>query len=235
MSDKQPHFNPITSWSDEDKPREKLVEKGRQSLTNSELVAILIGSGTKKESAVELSKRILLSVDNNLDSLGRLSIQDLTKFTGIGLAKSVSIAAALELGRRRLNADKDEKVKITSSKLAFELFVPHLADLNQEAFAILCMNRAANPLLIKVVSKGGIAETVVDLRLIFKIALENSATSIILAHNHPSGNLMPSDADLKLTLKIVEAGKILNINILDHLIIGHNNYYSMADQGNINF
>jgi DNA repair protein RadC len=235
MSDKQPHFKPITSWSDEDKPREKLVEKGRQSLTNSELIAILIGSGTKKETAVELAKKILLSVDNNLDNLGRLSIEELTKFSGIGLAKAVSIAAALEIGRRRLNASKDEKVKITSSKIAYELFVPHLADLNQEVFAVICLNRAGNPLITKAVSSGGISETLVDLRIIYKLALENNATSIILAHNHPSGNILPSEADIKLTQKIIDAGKIMNIKVLDHLIIGHNEYYSMADQGAISF
>lgn len=226
---------PINEWSMDDRPREKLRNKGRLSLSNAELIAILIGSGSKNESALQLAQRILNSASNNLQALGQLSIEDLMKFKGIGEAKAIAIASALELGRRRQSISTDDKIKINSSKAAFEMVLPYLADLNHEAFVMIGLNRATFPLGVKVVSSGGMTETLVDARIIFKMALEMNATCMILAHNHPSGNLQPSAADISITKKLIDAGKMMHISVLDHLIIGHNNYFSMADEGLVDF
>jgi DNA repair protein RadC len=221
----------IKSWAEDDRPREKLVAKGRGVLSDAELIAILIGSGSKKESAVELSRRILNHVGNNLNDLGKLSINDLVKFKGIGEAKAVSIIAALELGRRRKDVESTKKNKIQTSKDAFEIIGPFLTDLPHEEFWALYLNRANNVIDKRMVSSGGVAGTVVDVKIVFKPAIENLASSIILCHNHPSGNAKPSDADIKITKKIVEAGKLMEINTLDHIIICGNSYFSFADEG----
>lgn len=221
----------IKCWAEEDRPREKLILKGRHTLSDAELIAILIGSGTREESAVELSKKILSHLGNSLNELGKLSVNDLKRFKGIGEAKAISIIAALELGRRRKEADITKRSKVTCSKEIFEILHPHFSDLPYEEFHILMLNRANQVIKREFISRGGIAGTVVDQKIIFKTACEHLASSIILCHNHPSGNLKPSDADIKLTKKIKEASHLLDITLLDHIIIGENSYYSFADEG----
>ncbi len=222
---------PITSWSHDDRPREKLLEKGNTALSDAELIAILIGSGSREESAVGLAKRILQHNKNNLNQLARLSINELKQFKGIGEAKAVSIVASLELGRRRRLETALEIPKITTSSDAFELVQPILGDLNHEEFWVIYLNNANKVLGKKQLGKGGFTGTVVDIRVLYKNALEISATSIILSHNHPSGKLKPSQSDLDLTLKIKEAGRVLDIQVLDHLIVAGNLYLSFADKG----
>lgn len=224
-------MNKILSWAEEDRPREKLILKGRAALSDAELIAILIGSGTRELSAVDLSKLILKSVGNNLNELAKLSINDLMKFKGIGDAKAISIAAALELGRRRKESDVLKKAKVTSSSDAYYAIRPYLMDLSHEQFWVLLLNRANEVIRPFQVSIGGVAGTVADPKIIFKSAIEYLASAIILVHNHPSGNLTPSQADKDLTKKVKEAGRLLDIPILDHLIFGDNGYYSFADQG----
>jgi DNA repair protein RadC len=222
---------PIRYWADEDKPREKLILKGKNSLSNAELIAILIGSGNRNETAVTLSKRILASVDNNLSMLGKLSLKQLIEFNGIGEAKAIAIVAALELGRRHRTEAVAELSKVNSSQSVFEIMQPIIGELPHEEFWILYLNNS-NKIIIKTqLSKGGITGTVVDIRLVFKTALETGATGIILCHNHPSGTLTASEADKQITRKLKMAGKNLDIKILDHLIITENHYYSFADQG----
>lgn len=221
----------IKAWAEEDRPREKLLEKGRHMLTEAELIAILIGSGSKNETAVELSKKILASVDNNLNELGKLSIPDLCKFKGIGEVKAISIVAALELGRRRKEAEHIKRKKITSSKSVYEFVRPFMTDLPHEEFWLLILNRANMIIRKELISRGGVAGTVVDAKIIFKTALNHYASSIIVCHNHPSGNLKPSSEDISITKKIMEAGKIVEISLLDHLIVTDNGYYSFADEG----
>ena len=221
----------IKSWAEEDRPREKLSGKGKASLSDAELIAILIGSGNREETAVELSKRILNSVDNNLNELGKMDISSLISFKGIGEAKAISIVAALELGRRRKDSAAMHKSTISSSNDAYLEIADVLADLPHEEFWILMLNRANKVVAKKNVSKGGVSGTIADAKMIFKPALEKLASSIILCHNHPSGNLKPSDADIKLTSKLKAAGTSLDIPVLDHLIIGDNAYYSFADEG----
>jgi DNA repair protein RadC len=221
----------IKNWSPEDRPREKLLIKGNQALSDAELIAILIGSGTPKLSAVELSKQILQKVDNNLHDLARLSVKDLMKFKGIGEAKAITIVAALELGRRRKDKDHDQKPKISNSRDAFEILKPNLMDLSKEEFWILCLNRANRVLNKKRVSEGGISGTVADPKVIYKLALEEGSSGIIVAHNHPSGNLQASQSDIDLTKKLKEAGKFLEITLLDHLIVANQKYLSFADEG----
>ncbi|MDR7209060.1 RadC family protein [Flavobacterium piscis] len=223
------HF-PITTWSEDDRPREKLMLKGRNALSDAELIAILIGSGSRNESAVDLSKRILNSVDN-LNSLGKMSISQLTNFRGIGEAKAISIIAALELGRRRRAEDAVELVKITSSKLVFEIMQPIIGELPHEEFWVLFLNNSNKAISKSQLSKGGISGTIVDVRLVFKLALEMGATALILCHNHPSGTLLPSDADKQITKKLKLAGESLDVKVLDHLIITETKYYSFVDQG----
>ncbi|MBL7967703.1 MAG: DNA repair protein RadC [Prolixibacteraceae bacterium] len=221
----------IKEWAVEDRPREKMLEKGVRSLSDAELIAILIGSGNLDETAVEVSRRILVSVNNNLNELGKKSINDLQKFKGIGPAKAITITAAMELGRRRKETEPEEKAKITTSGDAANIFKPLLSDLPHEEFWVLLLNR--NNLVIDkfMVSQGGLAGTIIDVRIILKTALEKLACSIILCHNHPSGNLVPSDADKDITKKIREAGKHMDIPVLDHLIIGNDAYFSFADEG----
>ncbi len=222
---------PISSWAEDDRPREKLMTKGKGQLSKAELIAILIGSGNRNESAVELSKRILNNVDNNFAELSKLSVTELCVYKGIGAAKAISIVAALEIGRRRRADDVVRKSnKITSSRNAYDMLYADLVDKQYEEFWILLLDRA-NSIIKKInISEGGISGTIADPKKIFKLALENNCSSIILAHNHPSDNLKPSHQDIKLTKKIVDAGKILEINVLDHIIVGSDNYFSFADE-----
>lgn len=221
----------IKTWAEADRPREKLLCKGQHILSEAELMAIILGSGSKKLTAVELAQQILKSVNNDLNELGKLSINDLVKFNGIGEAKAISIIAAMELGRRRRESEGLKRDKITSSKDAADIFQSALSDMKHEEFWILLLNRANKIIGKHPISKGGVAGTVVDLKIIFKIAIENLASSIILCHNHPSGNIKPSDADIKLTKKIKESGTLLDISILDHIIIADLSYFSFADEG----
>ncbi len=221
----------IKFWSEDDRPREKLILKGKPSLSDAELIAILISSGNREESAVELSRRILKSVGDNLIELSKLSLSELQKFKGIGEAKAISIVAALELGRRRRGSEALERKKIVTSSDAFDILQMKIGDVIYEQFAIIMMNRANEVIQAIIVSDGGIAGTVADPRRIFKIALESNAASIILGHNHPSGSLRPSESDIKLTKKIKDAGILLDISVLDHLIIGSEKFFSFADEG----
>ena len=223
----------IKSWAEEDRPREKLILKGKSALSDAELIAILIGSGNLEMSAVELSRHILSNTNNDLGELAKLSVNELKKFKGIGEAKALSIISALELGRRRKESEPQKKDKIISSKDIYDLMKPHLMDLPHEEFWVVLLNRAHFVLKKAVVSVGGISGTVADPKLIFKTALENLASAIILVHNHPSGNTKPSDSDIVLTRKMKEAGKLLEIPILDHLIFTDSDYYSFADEGRL--
>ncbi|SRR6056297_1985358 len=228
MQEKTTSFS-IKHWSDDDKPREKLLTKGRSALSDAELIAILIGSGSRSESAVELSKRILAAADNNLNKLGRLSIKQLTAFKGIGEAKAVTIAAALEIGRRRRGEEVLHVTKIGSSKDAFEVLQPILGELEHEEFWVLYLNNSNKILYKTQLSKGGITGTLVDVRILMKQSLELGAVGLILAHNHPSGTLKPSTADKQITQKIKKASQSLDIKVLDHLIITQKDYFSFAD------
>lgn len=219
----------IRNWAEGDRPREKMLLKGKSSLSNAELLAILIGSGTRRMSAVDLCKEILSSVNNNLIELSKLSIPALMKFKGIGEAKAISIAAALELGRRRRSAEVEAKPKITGSRDVFEIMSEYLTDLNHEEFWIMLLNRANKVIRKMQISAGGFAGTVADPKKIFSLALESNASAMVLCHNHPSGNIVPSSADKQLTRKLVEAGKNLDLPVLDHVIFGEENYYSFAD------
>jgi len=230
MSEKPSSFS-IKNWSQDDQPREKLRDKGKAVLSDAELVAILISTGSREESAVALCKRILASVDNNLSELGKLSITQLTAFKGIGEAKAISIAAAMELGRRRRGEEALDKQKISSSTSVFEFMQPILGELTHEEFWIIYLNNSNKVIQKNQLSKGGITGTLVDVRLALKKALEVSATGIILVHNHPSGTLKASEADKKLTQKLKTAGESLDIKVLDHLIITEKAYFSFADEG----
>jgi DNA repair protein RadC len=221
----------IKEWAEEDRPREKLSGQGRRALTDAELIAILIGSGNRDESAVELSKRILYHYDNDLNRLGRASIEELSNFKGIGEAKAISIIAALEIGRRRNDTDIKAPEIVATSKAAYQAIKRYLVDLNHEEFWILLIGQNCKLIGRELMSKGGLTTTVADPKVIFGVALRQSATNIMLAHNHPSGNLKPSQQDIDLTKKIAAAGLMLDIKVLDHLIIADNSYYSMADEG----
>jgi len=219
----------IKNWKEDDRPREKLLAKGKNSLSDAELIAILIASGNKEESAVDLAKRILAFTTNNLNQLGKLSVNDLTQFRGIGEAKAITIITALELGRRRRLEKALEIPKITSSKAVFEIMQPIIGELNHEEFWVLYLNNSNKIIHKNQLSTGGITGTLVDIRILFKKALELSSVAIILCHNHPSGSLKPSNSDIDLTRKIQEAGKNLDIKILDHLLITEKAYFSFAD------
>ena len=223
--------NPIRQWADDDKPREKMMLKGKHALSNAELIAILIRSGNTEESAVQLAQRILDAVQNNLIELSKLTIEDLSRHKGMGSAKAVSIVAAMELGKRRLSEKVMRQQKISSSLDVYELLLPELSDLYYEQFFVLLLDRAHKVIRKINISQGGVAGTVADPKKIFKTALDHNASSIILAHNHPSNNLKPSDNDIRLTKKLSEAGKVLEILVLDHVIVGNDNYYSFADEG----
>jgi DNA repair protein RadC len=223
----------IKSWSLDDRPREKLITKGKSILSDAELIAILISSGNREESAVDLSKRILDSVNNSIYELAKLPLEKLTTFKGIGEAKAIAIITALELGKRSQLEVRVEHPKISSSKQVFSLMQPLLGDLSHEEFWVLYLNNSNKVLSKDQISKGGITATLVDVRLLYKRALELSAVAIILCHNHPSGKLNPSKADKQLTQKIKEGGTSLDIKLLDHIIITEKSYFSFADNGEI--
>ena len=223
------HLN-IKSWAEEDRPREKLLLKGKASLSEAELIGILIGSGTRSMSAVDLSKHILNQSGNDLNQLAKLSVKDLMKFKGIGEAKAISIVSALELGRRRKDTEPQKKPQITSSEDAYKIISPELLDNRHEEFWILLLNRRNIVIKKQLISSGGVTGTVADPKIIFKSALEELACGIILAHNHPSGNLKPSQQDIHLTKKMTEGGRVLEIPVLDHIIFTDNGYFSFADE-----
>ncbi|KAB1067485.1 JAB domain-containing protein [Tamlana haliotis] len=229
MQEKPPSFT-IKHWNHDDQPREKLLNKGKMALSDAELVAILIGSGNRDESAVALSKRILAHTNNNLSALGKLSLKQLISFKGIGEAKAITILAALELGRRRRGEEALERKQITSSRSVYELMQPVIGELEHEEFWIIYLNNSNKVLQKNQLSKGGITGTLVDVRLVLKTALEVGATGLILSHNHPSGTLKPSEADKQITQKLKTAAESLDIKVLDHLIITEKAYFSFADE-----
>lgn len=223
----------IKHWSSADQPREKLLHQGSKSLSEAELIAILMRNGTKNRSALDVAKELLGQHDHSLASLAKLSIHDLMKVKGIGEAKAVTIAAALELGRRRMTENAMQKEQITSSRDAYELLHPRMRDLVQEEFRIILLDRRSKVISIEDIHVGGMSAMVVDPKIIFQKALERKACSIILSHNHPSGSPSPSNEDIRLTEKIKAAGGFIDIKILDHVIIGDGSYYSFADEGKI--
>ena len=221
----------IKFLAEDDRPREKFLLKGRNALSDAELLAIIMGSGNRDESAVDLARRILNSVGNNWHELSKLSVKDLMKFNGIGEAKAIAIAAALEIGRRRAAQEVPERKKISSSADAFQFFKPYLSDLQTEEFWAAFVNQNNKIIHFCQMTSGGITSSVVDIRTLFKIALEHFATGIFVAHNHPSGSLRPSEEDRRITRQISEAGKILSINLIDHLILNQIACFSFADEG----
>ena len=221
----------IKNWAIEDRPRERFLAKGIQSLGDAELIALLIGSGTRELSAVELARQILKNADNNLNQLGKFTADDLQKLKGVGKAKAISIIAALELGRRRKLSEALDKPRITSSKDVYDVLFPLTSDLAHEEFWILLLNRSNKIIDKSRISQGGIAGTVIDIRIILKKAVEKLASSIILCHNHPSGNRDPSKADINITRKLKEAAELMDIKLLDHIIIADNSYFSFLDEG----
>lgn len=222
---------PIKSWAEDDRPREKMLLKGRAALSDAELISILVSSGSREDSAVSLSKKILALSGNSLNDLGKLSIADLKKIKGIGEAKAVKIVAALELGRRRKEEAFPEPARIQTSKDSFRFFEPILADLPNEEFWVMLLNSRSKMVGYKRISEGGVNATIADAKIIFKYALEHLATSVVLCHNHPSGNKEPSESDIMLTQKLKRAGKLLEISIVDHIIIADKSYFSFADAG----
>ena len=221
----------IKFLAEDDRPREKFLLKGKTSLSDSELLAIILGSGNNEDSAVELARKILASVGNNWQNLSKLSIKDLMKFKGIGEAKAISVAATLEIGRRKASQETPEKTSISSARDSYNIFSQHLSDLRTEEFWAIFLNQKNQIVYKTQISKGGISGTLVDVRVLFRIALEHFATSIIVAHNHPSGSLKPSLEDIQITKNIKNAGEILNVTLLDHLIIGDNSFLSFAEEG----
>jgi len=223
----------ILQWAEDDRPREKLILKGKSALSDAELIAILIGSGTKDESAVDVAKRILSLGNFDLNQLAKMGVKDLCKIKGIGEAKAISIIAAMELGRRRKEIEADIPSQLLGSKLIYNYMRSDLLDLPIEQFWIILLNQSLRPIKKVKVSDGGITGVIVDFRVIFKEAFENLATNIVLVHNHPSGSITPSGEDHKLTRKIFDAGNLLNIRIIDHLIFSNSGYYSFADEGQL--
>lgn len=231
METYQPTYLNIKAWAEEDRPREKLMLKGKAALSDAELLGILINSGIQNLTAVDLAKEILRNINNDLNQLAKLSVKELSKFKGIGEARAITIVAALELGRRRKDSDPQERAKITCARDAYNVLKPHLMDLPHEEFWVILMNRANQVIRAVQISAGGVSGTVADPKIIFKAALEHLASSMILAHNHPSGNLTPSQADKDLTRKMKEGGRLLDIPVLDHLIVSDKTYLSFADEG----
>ncbi|NLR89974.1 RadC family protein [Flammeovirga agarivorans] len=221
----------IKNLAEEDRPREKLLLKGRQALTDAELIALLIGSGTPKLSAISVAQLLLNYCENDLNKLAQLSVKELKKIEGIGDAKAVTITAAIELGRRRKEADKPTRPKISCSKDIYALLSPYLLDLNHEELWVVLMSRSNNVIALEKISMGGMTGTVADPKIIFQKALEKGACSIILSHNHPSGHVKPSQADISLTKKVKNAAQFLEMPLLDHLIFGNDSYFSFADEG----
>lgn len=228
-SDVHTEYTSIKLWAEDDRPREKLLSKGRVALSDAELIAILMGSGSKGESAVDLAKRILKSVNNNLHELGKKSPSELQQHKGVGEAKALTLIAALELGRRRQVSDMGERPRIYTSKDCFRLMAPLLNDIIHEEFWILLLNKSNEVIGKERISSGGMSSTVVDMKLIFKSVLEWRASGFVAIHNHPSGNALPSDSDEKLTMKLLNGARILDIHLLDHIIVAGNTYYSFRD------
>ena len=233
MSNPIDSYRPIRHWNEDDRPREKLEQKGRAHLSSAELLAILLGSGTRHESAVELAKRLLNQVDNNLVELGKLSLVQMQQIHGIGPAKAITVAAAIELGRRRQEAEPRQRAQIRSSRDLFDLYHPRVADLPHEEFWVSCLNRSNKLIQCRRIGSGGISATVADIRLILKFALECNASSIVLCHNHPSGNMQPSEQDVRLTRSIANAVSYLDIQLLDHVIVTEGGYFSFNDEGKL--
>ena len=231
MKDLEIKGNSIKYWAEDDRPREKFINKGRTSLSNAELLAIQLASGNRKDSALDLAKKILVSVDNNLAKLSKLSLEELMMFNGVGVAKAVNILSALELGRRKKGEDNSIKEKINSSKLVYDSMRPFMLDLEHEEFWCMFLNSGNNIIKIEKMSTGGINSTLVDKRKILKRALVLAAPSIIIAHNHPSGNSKPSHQDINLTKSINKAAELLDIQLLDHIIVCDSKYFSFADEG----
>jgi len=223
----------IKQWAEDDRPREKLLLKGRSSLSDAELLAILIGTGNKTETAVDLAKKVLAIANNNLNGLAKLSLNDLQKIKGIGKAKAITIAAALELGRRRKEESIIENPTIKTSQNAFDFFYPLLADLDTEEFWVLLLTRKHSVIKPVRISIGGVHATVVDIKVIARHAIENLSSAIVLCHNHPSGNLTPSEHDIKITKQLQQALQLIEVVLVDHIIIGGNKYYSFADEGRL--
>ena len=221
----------IKFLAEDDRPREKFLLKGKSALSDSELLAIILGSGNNEDSAVELARKILASVDYNWQKLSKLSIKDLMKFKGIGEAKAISVAAALEIGRRKAAQEIPEKEKVTSVNDLYKIFSQYLSDLQTEEFWAIFLDQKNHVIYKTQISKGGISGPLVDVRVIFRIAIEHLATSVVVAHNHPTGNLTPSQPDISITRRIKEAGDLLDIKLLDHLIIGENSFFSFSEQG----
>ncbi len=221
----------IKSLAEDDRPREKLVAKGRQALSDAELLAILLSSGNREETAIQLAQRILSENLNSINQLAKLQLNDLKKYKGVGEAKAVTVLAALEIGRRRTDIGVEEKIKVISSQTAYNAIKSKLSDLPHEEFWVIFLSRNNNVIKTDCISKGGVSGTVVDMRLILKPAIENLASGIILAHNHPSGNLKPSQEDIHLTKKVKEAARLIDMIVQDHLIIGDQEYFSFADEG----
>jgi len=225
------YYSSIKTWAEDERPREKMLLKGKNALSDAEVIAILLGSGTVSRSAIDVAKDLLKQSNGSLDEFGKMTINDFKKIKGVGQAKAIVLSAAIELGNRRLQVSKGEKVKVTSSQVAFEQLKYDFMDLQHEEFFVLFLNRG-NVVINKLqLSKGGMAGTVVDGKIIFKHALDNNASGIILAHNHPSGRLVPSEADKRLTKQLKDFGKFIEIEVLDHLIICDHEYISFADEG----
>ncbi len=221
----------IKNWVEEDRPREKMVQKGPAALTDAELLALLISSGTKERSAIDLARDILALAHNNVHELGKLSLTELTKVKGIGTARGITIAAALELGRRRQQSEGLKRPTVSSSQTAADILIPLMRDLNHEVFYVMYLNQANKIIKYEAISSGGITATVADIRIILKNALLNGANQLIVAHNHPSGNLKPSKADLDLTKKLKDSAMMMDIRLLDHIIVAGNNFTSLNDEG----
>jgi DNA repair protein RadC len=226
-----PEFIPIRDLADDEKPREKLTSKGRSSLSNVELLAILLATGTKKKSAIDLAREILQKANNDLDDLAKLSVKDFCKIEGIGPAKAVTIIAAIELAGRRQQFAARERARIKCSNDAYSYLKHQLRDLNHEEFWLVSLSRSGSVISETRISEGGVAGTIADPKKIFKYALDDLASGIVVFHNHPSGNLKPSEQDIALTKKIKEAGRLLDINLMDHIIITQKSYFSFADEG----
>ena len=223
----------IKALAEDDRPREKLLATGRHALSDAELLAIILGSGSRNETAVDLARRMLADYNNNINELAKAGVNELKKYKGVGLAKAVNIAAAFEIGRRRNDSPAIERTKITSSSIAYQILRRRLSDLPHEEFWVLLLNRANQVIREEYLSKGGISGTVVDIRLICRSAIEHSASGVVIGHNHPSGQVLPSEQDKSITKKLSEALKLLEIALLDHIIVGDQKYYSFSDEGQI--
>lgn len=230
MEEQGKHLN-MKALAEDDRPREKFAGLGRHAISDAELIAILLGSGSRDETAVQLARRMLAGSNNNINELAKLGISELKKFKGVGEVKAIHIAAAFELGRRRKDAEPMQKTKITSSNVAYELLSKRLSDLQHEEFWVLLLDRANQVMKEEKLSKGGVSGTVVDVRLICKLAVEHTASGVVIAHNHPSGQITPSEQDKLITKKLKEALKLFEIALLDHVIVGDQKYYSFSDDG----